>query len=374
MNFFQIIFLSFASAELLFVTEISKEGLKTLPKVYPWSLQEEPNSLTKEGFDQHYQIGQKLKEKYHLLIHPYYTEEDIISKSCSSLSCISSSKAQLEGIYGKPYDFKINFTREVDDFLFKPQKACPRINWLLSYRLEHKAWKEVWGRILVHEKSLEKLVGDSIDMWNIYDLGSVLVSYKDREIPYPNEITKEEAETVIEAYYRFQDTLMFGSRDQGILATNEMMINLLRSLNHAVSKPHLLKQRLHIYVGDDAWYMAIMRILGMDYSPSSPASALFIELHRLGDDHRIRFWQKNSYIEVPECGLECDFREFDRIITKRNFKAEKQHRTLCFTLEEIKEFYWQKYLLMFFACMFFFLIFKYNTQLAVWIGKKFKQE
>ncbi|CAG9320797.1 unnamed protein product [Blepharisma stoltei] len=374
MNFVIVIFLAFVSAELSLVIEISKEGQRTPSKNFPWGLKEDPSILSSQGFDKQYQIGQKIKEKYYNLIHPYYTDDDILARSCNSSSCISSIKAQLEGIYGKSYNFKINFTQEADDFLFRPQDSCPRIRWLMTPRLQSKDWQEIWKKVLSHSEKYKKFIGNDIDIQKIYGLGEALKSYKERKIDFPSELTKEEAEIAIEAYYRFHDTVIFASIEQGILATNEMMINLFRSINYEITKPSQVSQKFHIYLGDDAWYMAIMRTLGMDFSPSA-ASALFIELHRIDDDKKIRFWQENSYVEVPGCGLECDFRDFEDIITNRNFKPEHKHRKLCMIIGEIEENgEILKYALIILSCLFVSVLFKFHEQLSVWVQKKFKSE
>lgn len=205
------------------------------------------------------------------------------------------------------------------------------------------------------------------------EIADVLLSYKNRKIEYPNKITKDQAEIAVELYHRYIDTVLFGSREQGILATNEFIIRLMKTLYSVFHRPGGLKQRIQIYVGDDAWFMAIMRILGMNYSPSPPSTALFIELHSLSGESKIRFWYKGTYVEVPDCGIECDYKSFDALINKRNFKSEKIHREHCQTLEEISENNWPKYILMFLAFGFVFVLFKYNTQFALWAAKKFSK-
>lgn len=164
MNFLSLILVVFASSELLFVIEIAKEGTRSPLKIPTWAKPEEPGVLTSDGFAEQYELGKMIEERYHSLIHPYYSEDDISARSSAQPSCQDSLKAQLEGIYERPNDdYKINITRESEDFLFRPQIACPRISWLGDFRMQHNVFQDILARALSHQEAFKELTGEEVD-------------------------------------------------------------------------------------------------------------------------------------------------------------------------------------------------------------------
>ena len=197
-----------------------------------------------------------------------------------------------------------------EDFIMSPEVSCKKLKDQLLKNIEKFEKHELY----LEASQIPELssILPEISVKSLYDLGNYLISYEDRHLSQPLPLSSKSLETIKEIYHKYHEWLLYGSKEQGKLALHEVFRTLSDYLK--VSRRPGKYQRFLPYMMDSGLFLAALHLLGLDYSPKPPSSALFIEVHFVANKYTVRFWNLTQYVESEICGLECKLDEFSEYL------------------------------------------------------------
>jgi hypothetical protein len=193
-----------------------------------------------------------------------------------------------------------------EDLITSPEASCKKLQDQLLKNIEKFEKHELY--IAAAQIPQLSSILPQISVTSLYQLGGYLVSCQDRRQSHPLPLSQSDSDKIIEVYHKYHEWLLYGSKEQGKLALHEIFRTLSEYLK--VSKRPGKYQRFLPYMMDSGLFLAALHLLGLDFAPKPPASAIFIEVHFVANKFTVRFWNRSQYVESEICGLECRLDEF----------------------------------------------------------------
>ena len=351
-----LLLLWLVSGYLVSVVKLEYPPSSTPLSKFSWSLQEDQSSLTDLGKIQ----IQKAANSFISFYEDLFKNQGSLTIHSKSTPVSTSSALVFAEQSGLEYNIITNIFSE--DYLLSPDTSCPRIFWLQTRdRLESKAFTQFWDTLLPHLEKFSSVIGDEASPYNIHLLGDTIISYRERGISLPEILDEESRELAVAGYYRYNDLLLYGSKEQGKLATHAFFNYLIELMNSRSMSEGV------VIMPDSALFYAINKMLGFESSNSS----LAIEIH--SDSVRyFKFRRGEDYVEMPGCEGVCIIETFSGIMEKRMYKSDKAHRYACAVIGDPPTS-WKEYGIYGLGVFAVFAIFMCNTKAAVWAAKKFKE-
>lgn len=207
---------------------------------------------------------------------------------------------------------------------------------------------------------------------SLYNLGDHILSYRDRNIELPVDLTDSLSTLGVEAYHRFNDKLLIGSKEQGKLATFELLSQLLNYTEYIQtgSIPH----KIGIYITDDVNILAFLHMLGFKRESLPTSATVFIEFHSDDEGLYLNFLYNSVKLDSSECGVDCRVPTFKEGVLKRMYKTRKSWHRACFRTNDAPVSLWKQLFYPGLMVIGILLFFKLNTRFAIWAVRKLKRE
>lgn len=340
-----------AERKLAYVTVLFRHGDRSPVKAYPTDPHQESDwpqgfgQLSQIGMQQHFELGQFLRDRYKTLLNESYDRHEILVRSTDYDRTLMSAEANLAGLYPpsgqqvfKP-DLKwqpipVHTVPQSEERLLSfPLEDCPRYQQLMN-ETEHT---EEFLNVTATYQDIIELVRNKTGLnhttvetvWSVYD---TLFCESRHNMSAPDWASSD----VMEKLQKLKDfgfQVIFGmykqqekSRLQGGMLLGEIVKNLSRM---AVPDP---QQRLKMMMlsAHDTTVAALQASLSVFNGIQPPyASCHMIELHRddNGSASVSMFYRNDSKVnpyplQLPGCSLDCPLDEFVKI-TKLSISEDR---------------------------------------------------
>ena len=350
------------SAELVAVVELAREPTAH-PRYFSKVVQGDIGEITETGILQELRLGREIKSRYIEVIMSGFSEKSAIFVKNSPCS-MKAMSIQLKEIYGEGAEKWIKSKDESVDFMLSPEKSCQRINYLLKKNIERFEKHDQFLEILQRRQELEKVIGN-VTVRGIYELGDYFISLEEQgHIPLL-DLENSTVALVKNIYHRYHDWLLYGDIEQGKLALTEIINKIAEFIKITFTSKHA--QRFLPFMMDEPLFLALLHVLGLDYSPKPPGSAVFIELHKVMNKNTVRFSFNGRYIESVVCGIECSVQEINDFLLSRTVKVNLNN-ACSFIGETSKDFNF-KYIIVIAILLIMIIIMKYWEKIKEFINK-----
>ena len=236
----------------------------------------------------------------------------------NNLSISAAEAFKKEFIISTHIHIERNFS---EDFLLSPELSCERIHWLeIRDRLESKKFLEFWATMNPFIDIFSKILNEQADIYNMYYLGDTIISYTERNIELPLNLSSDAKDAAISCFNRFNDLILYGSNEQGKLATHTFLHHILQYVSEVKSF------EAKVFIPDKALFFAINRMLLLDYYSKEP---LTIEIYYENNEKVLRFKRGLEYVIAPECENACSLEKFSKALAGRIFQNDKSLRYRC---------------------------------------------
>ncbi|CAJ0580029.1 unnamed protein product, partial [Mesorhabditis spiculigera] len=234
-----------------------------------------PGSLTREGVQQQYKTGLKLKSRYidkYRLVSKDYNPYEVLVRAAMDDRCMMSATANLAGFYsgsetleGWPFNWMPIpvHTGSFPDRVFEPGQACPLLKAIRAVKEEHETFKEF---ALEHESLLDEFVQNTGESWKLMrEINGFLDTQICRlahNLSLPDWLTPEKLMEGRMATNRHYDYIwghnLDGNSDDKIVRLRAGPIMEVLTSNFTEAS----KYKYYVYSAHDSSLLAIMSALG----------------------------------------------------------------------------------------------------------------
>lgn len=351
-----LVLLAISLGHLISILEIVHPITITPSTHYPWSPQEPFSSLTSQSqseIDSHLSF--------------LYTHYNDLLNSDSPDAVIYTKPSEIGQQIAEAYKASLKIPSSIhsknitEDFLLSPETACKRIYWLqIRDRLDSKAFTSYWSDVEPFIEKFSEIIQENATIHKLSSLGEAILSYRKREIPIVSSITPELQEIAITAYKRNIDLLIYGSKEQGKLATNAFFFDILTKM----SSTDLAE--VYFFLPDPALFHAITKMLAFE----GINNTMTIEIH-YDKERYIIFKSLEENLDSSWCGGKCTWDALKKVLEKRMYKNTKAHLYACEVVGDAPSG-WRDYIIYGGGVFAILLLFMCNTKAALWVAKKFK--
>lgn len=343
--------INYSKAYLISVISLEYPSSSTPITSFAWSQSEPLSTLSVLGEFQIEKAAKDLISSYgdHFKDQSFVT---LISKSTTFSQTSAKLFAEHSGL---------NHEILIEDLILSPEKKCQRISWLMQRdRYESKAYLQFWQSLSPHLENLEKVIGKEANISNIYLLGDTVISYNERKIQIPFD--EETQKAAVLGYFRYNDLLLYGAKEQGKLATH----GFFSYLNQTAHSKTMSEGT--IFFPDKALFYAVNKMLGFE----STEITLRIEIHDEGMRF-YKFFREGKEITMPGCENLCTVLEFLKVMEKRMYKSDKAYFYACGVVGDA-QVNWAEYGIYAIGFLAVFLVFMCSTKGAIWTAHRFKEK
>ncbi|OWF40461.1 lysosomal acid phosphatase-like isoform X2 [Mizuhopecten yessoensis] len=294
--------------------------------------------LSKIGMNQHYRLGQWLRDRYNGFLSSDYIHTEIVVTSSDEDRCLMSAASNLAGLYPPTGDqvWNSNITWQPIPIHTKPKYEDNRINMgetCPSYTEQYdkdmrspsiaaidKANKEFY-QFLSNKTGWGPLNITSI--WKISDLFVCEKAHGMNWTTWANETWKNEKITVYEKL-RYLDDIAFRllfSGPKSRLKGGPLLKEIIENMWHRLKGE--TQPKLYMHSGHDTTVAALLTALGLyDHGKSPPYAAMVaVELREntTAQPHNyfVNVWYKNTTetdtaykLTIPGCTTDCPYDTF----------------------------------------------------------------
>jgi acid phosphatase len=328
-----------AEEKLIFATTITRHGdrtpfarIKSEKFKYKWQLG--IGELTPEGIHQHFQLGKKLRARYvekYRLLPSSYDNSTLFALSTDTNRTIMSAQSFLTGFYppgtgpvlksGEPalpcviQVVPVRTLSEKDYNFIMPVISDPARNEMIlrQHVFTWKHWKDEDEK---HRRDYEKwsrLLG--LEIKSLYDLlicGDHLYCMKVHQIPYPDGLSNEDAEAIMETRTR-ACALRFVPKPMAYFTAAPFLTRLSQDLQAASNGKMTYKYML--YSGHDDSLLGIMSALDEPLSENPPyASHIDFELYQDNNQYSVRVFFNGNPVKMGNDKTVYSLEEFLKIV------------------------------------------------------------
>lgn len=361
---FLVLVLNLASSVLIAVVEIGREASSTPKYLSDWS-EYEPGVISSIGVIQQQKLGKTIRDRYSDVIYNNFYNNSYILVKNNNVT-VSSLITQLIEIYGSNYKPNLNLFPEDQDLMLSPEKSCKRIQYLLQNNIKKFESNDLYINLTHRNDEVYKIIGN-VTVEGIYRLGDFIIRFEEQNFTIPMDIEGQTKDLVKEVYHKYHEWLLYGSLEQAKLSLSMVLGKLIEYFETLIK--FKTTQKFFPVMMDQALFLAFLHIIGLDYSPKPPGSAVFLEIHEIAGRHKIRFFYNDKYIESEVCGLEC---KIEDMITHLDSKLLKPNtKSACEIIGDPEEGKLYKYLAAVSILILLILISKYwDAMTKVFIKSK----
>jgi hypothetical protein len=304
-------------SRLVAVVEIARVPTGYPSVIFPFSSSEEVENKGKIhecGIKQEESLGKLIRERYFPVFKENFRYNSTVFVKNNELAR-ESLKIQLNQIFESKIFNNFSLKTSEADLMMSPEENCLKLKGLLDKNIEKFKNHEIF--LEIQNSSVVKSKVSNFSVQVLYELGSYLISAEERnasELDFSG-FDVQTRELVKKVYHKYHEWLLYGTKEQGKLGLNE----IFRTLNEFLktTKKQGKYQRFLPYMMDQGLFLAALHLLGLDFSPKPPASAVFLEIHYVANQFKVRFRDFLSYIESEICGLECNLDDLAEHLSKQ---------------------------------------------------------
>lgn len=294
--------------------------------------------LSSRGMNQHYRLGQWLRNRYDGFLNSSYIHTEIEVASSNEDRCLMSAYSNLAGLY-PPQGRQIwqsNITWQPIPVHTRPEKEDNVINMGMSCPNYDKFYSQLLNSEEIKEeekmnKQFYKLVGKESgwsheNISNIWRVADTLFCEKEHGLkpnPWADKIAPSPNKDNLTVYEKLRklDDWQFGLMYQGKQLSKlkggpllkEIIDNMQKTMNHNSSV------KFYMFSGHDTTVAALLSTLGLFNQLSPPYAAMdIIELHQNSEGYYVNILYKNETdkaynLTVPGCQKDCMFTDFIKL-------------------------------------------------------------
>nr|XP_060637800.1 prostatic acid phosphatase-like [Anolis sagrei ordinatus] len=345
-----LLFLLLQSAsgqELKFVLLIYRHGDRSPIENYPTDLHNESEwpqgfgQLTKIGIQQHYELGQYIKNRYSNFLSSTYKREEVLIQSTETDRTIMSAQANLAGLFPPSGDEIWNpellwqpvpvhiVPKEHNPKLRFPMFHCPRYLKLLKetiisseFQLKVQPYQEFIKMVSLHSgynpETLAHL--DNFKLWHVQDtlLCESIHNYTLPEWATKDVMAKLDELTVMSL------SVLFGihkREEKARLQGGLLVKDILEKISNAARYPG--KRKMLVYSAHDTTLGALQMALNIYNEQLFPyAACQFFELYQESNgEYTIEMYFRNDttkephLLTLPGCSSACSLSQFAELVS-----------------------------------------------------------
>jgi len=337
-----------AEEKLIFAVTVTRHGdrtpfarIKSEKFKYNWQLG--LGELTPEGIHQHYLLGKELRARYiekYGLLPSSYDNSTFYALSTDTNRTIMSAQSFLTGFYppgtgpllkngesALPYALQtvpIRTLSDKDYNFIMPERSDPErhATILQQHVFTWKTWKDEDEKHRKDYKRWSKSLGLEIN--SLYDLlicGDHLNCMKIHQIPFPDGLSSEDAETIMETRTR-ACALRFMPKPMAYFTAGPFLKKLCQDIQSASSGKMTYKYIL--YSGHDDSLLGLMSALDAPLSENPPyASHIDFELYQDDSKYSVKIFFNGNPVKMKGDKTVFSLNEFMDIINPC-IESEKQ--------------------------------------------------
>ncbi|XP_039505719.1 lysosomal acid phosphatase-like [Pimephales promelas] len=326
---------------LKFVTVLYRHGDRSPIDAYPTDPYKESDwpqgfgQLSKEGMQQHYELGQFLKKRYRGFLSEDYNHHEIFIRSTDLDRTLMSAQANLAGMFPPNSSEKFNASlnwqpipvhtvpEAKDCLLSYPLRDCPRYTQLMNETKKSEpfinmtvTYKE-FLEMVRNKTGLKTATVDSV--WIVYD--TLFCEKNHKKLPPPDWVNKDVMEK-LKVLKDFSYQIMFGvykSKEKCRLQGGLLLNQIIQSFLTAAAPDTKQQLKMMVYSAHDTTIVALQEALGVFNGLQPPyASCHLIELHQEenGTFSVEMFYRNDSTVlepyavSLPGCSQRCPLQDF----------------------------------------------------------------
>ena len=360
-----------ASAKLIGLVQLSRHGERVPEANFPWALPEErpEGKLTERGEEQQKAHGFAMRSNYSELLGEVYSPHQIYARSTDHLSTLHSLQLQLSSIYSAdPSQFSIHTFTDDQESILLPHLSCLRIPHIMKRDQLHSARHlELMDRINNLEPTLRKYL-PALDIWTVYNMSEVLVSYADRGMRV--DIEQEVVELATLVYDHVNFNLLYGDRQQHKMGMSPLLLDTLQRFKGLLQGESI--SPVALFVGPDLSLIPFLRGLDIEEIPGNGAF-LTVELWEdMGGVVSVKY--NGEEVKLQKCGNPCTLEEFEKGYERRMYENEEKWFAKCNKLNPEKPWPWKRIGLYAFALGSMVLLVKLKEKLISRFVQMFKKK
>jgi hypothetical protein len=330
-----LLLISISSAALIAVLEFAREPTVHPRFELPFSTPEDLahlGEITQTGTEQQLQIASILRSRYFSLINSSFNANStaFIKRTPAAVSAFNQ---QMSAFFGHPFQMRPIDLNESSDYILSPEKACARLSWLSNSSISKFEAEDMY-QLLIKKVSALPFNSNKITANQVFQLGDYIISYDEQQKKLGFDIENDVKEQVKQVYFKYNEWVRYGSIEQGKLGLTE----IFRLVNEYLKRVRrsLKFQQFVPFMMDEALFLALLHIFGLDYSPKPPGSAFFMEIHLINGKNTVRFIYNNQHFESVLFGVESSIEDFATYLESKIIRFNLKH-TCTLIGGELKE-------------------------------------
>ncbi|KAH9519103.1 Testicular acid phosphatase [Bulinus truncatus] len=267
--------------------------------------------LSKLGMMQGYELGKFLRKNYTGFLSPEFHPNQIYIRSTDYDRTIMTAECVGAGLF--PRSLKDNSTLfgalfndwqpipihsvpQEEDNLLRPTHSCQFIKDFRAERVVKSASKR---QIISNQERmlhLSKMTGMDINITSLHVLADVIFCQRQNNITGPDWMTKEIEDELMA--YKLEKELVTPEDAKYLMGT--LFYALMNNMNNKVMNPSD-PVKLNLFSAHESTVRFLKALVGVDDHKEVPyIGAIILELHKLNNEHFVKFLYRNSTEHLPE--------------------------------------------------------------------------
>ncbi|XP_052416668.1 lysosomal acid phosphatase [Carassius gibelio] len=332
--------LSSGERTLKFVTVLYRHGDRSPIKSYPTDPYKESDwpqgfgQLSREGMEQHFELGRFLKKRYTGFLSEDYDRHEIVIRSTDVDRTLMSAEANLAGMFPPNGSEVFNpdlkwqpipvhtVPADEEKLLSFPLNDCPRYTQLMNetektdFFLNMTETYKDFIEMVKNKTGLEKTNIETV--WSVYD---TLFCEANHGMRPPDWVTSSVMET-LKVLKNFGFQIMFGvykRKEKCRLQGGLLLDQIIKNLSNAAALDSKQKVKMMVYSAHDTTVVALQEALNVFNGLQAPyASCHLIELHQEENGtFTVEMFYRNDTnvsepypLSLPGCLQRCPLQDF----------------------------------------------------------------
>lgn len=320
-----------SQGKLVFVHVLYRHGDRNIIEPYPndpWKEKsywpEGFSQLTKIGKQQHYELGQYLRQRYnHLLNTTAYSKELIYVQSTDVDRTLMSALSNLAGLFPPdsnqlwntdiPWQpIPVHTTPETQDYVLAAKKSCPNYDYALKKYKNSPEYKELNKKFKPLYEYLTQHSGKKIDTFTgVNNLYNTLWIENLKNFTLP-EWTKKVFPGGDMAWVSARSfATNTNTPELARLKTGFLLKEILQRFRNKTLHQLQPDRAMWVYSAHDTTVANLLNTLGLFELHGPPYRAcIMLELHKHAHDYSVQVFYKNTTgdplpMNIPRCGTSC---------------------------------------------------------------------
>ncbi|XP_036439854.1 lysosomal acid phosphatase [Colossoma macropomum] len=333
---------SFGESQLKLVTVLYRHGDRSPVRAYPTDPYQESawpqgfGQLTRDGMQQHFELGQFLRKRYVGFLSEPYVRYEIAVRSTDYDRTLMSAESNLAGLYppngSQVFHPGLNWQpipihtvpQDEEKLLSFPLPNCPRYSLLMNETEKTEIFlnmTKTYGDFLEMVRNKTGVQSTSIEsIWSIHD---TLFCEEKHGMTLPDWVTPEVMNTLrILKNFGFQ--IMFGvyKREEKCRLQGGLLLDqIIKNFTAAATLGSGGQLKMIMYSAHDTTIVALQQALDVFNGVQPPyASCHIFELHQDNESFSVEMFYRNDSsvdepypLTLPGCAQRCPLQDFIRL-------------------------------------------------------------